>query len=162
MGSIAHARIGAELLIEALPAFCAGRLTASPQPVGTWRYARLTDDLMLSANMHVEDIALRAKVLGPLGKVYLDVGGRKYRIGGVSRGHQLAADAAVRVTPLSVEFNACDEGWRGQLRYLQTPQASFIDQCGFPPQTGARPRGGASLDLTIERCDFFRAQLSQK
>ena len=114
--AIAHARIGAELLIQALPAFCAGQLAASPQPVGTWRYARLTaDDLILSTKMQIEDIALRAKVLGPLGKLYLHVGGRRYRIGGVARSHREAAVAAVRVTPLSVEFDACD----GRIRLLR-------------------------------------------
>ena len=115
-GPIAHARTGAELLIQALPAFCAGRLAASPQPAGTWRYARLTaNDLILSASMHVADIALRAKVLGPLGKLYLQVDGTRYRIGGVSRSHQQAADASVRITLMSVEFEARD----GRIRLLR-------------------------------------------
>jgi methionyl-tRNA formyltransferase len=117
--SLVNVRAGAQLLADALPRFCAGEISPTPQAAGTWRYARLTpDDQVVTPECAVRDIARRARMLGPLGLLRLEIGSSVYRIGGLPRRWQhtrLPAGNPHRVTSLSIEFDAAD----GRLRLLR-------------------------------------------
>lgn len=107
--SISTARIGAELLVGAVPAFCAGDIKARPQPEGSWRYASLVpDDLVLSPELGVAETAMRAKVLGSLGRLRLVVDGKPYAIGGVARTSDKRTGAPPRITPMTIEMDVRD------------------------------------------------------
>ena len=114
--AIAHARLGAELLLSSVPAFCAGLQRAHPQPKGDFRYARLTaEDLLLSPAMAIADLVLRAKAIGPLGGLQLSLDGQMYEISGVSRVTDRRTGARSKVSVRSIEFDASD----GRIRMVR-------------------------------------------
>jgi methionyl-tRNA formyltransferase len=103
------ARLAADLIVEDIPKFCAGRLQATPQKKGNWRYARLMlEDLRMFQDMDVATLALRARVLGPLGKLHIYLGGKAYKIGGLSRVEPERTGQPPRMTWHTLEFDAAD------------------------------------------------------
>jgi methionyl-tRNA formyltransferase len=103
--SIAFARRGAELLVAALPAFVEGKTQCVPQPAGTFRYARFgPNELVLTKEMSVEDISLRACVLGRRGRLSIELDGHNYRIGGFASAQQSCGK--VQVSYFTVAFGA--------------------------------------------------------
>src|SRR5258706_3130944 len=70
---MAMARVGAELLMTSLPRFCSGEIKPRPQTQALGRYARLMpEERVLTPDLTVEDIVLRARVLGPFGVLIVD------------------------------------------------------------------------------------------
>lgn len=70
------------LVSEAAPAYCKGALSGLPQPAGDFVWARLkVAHLMISQAMSIEHVARLWHVLGLLPGIYLEMGGRKVRLG---------------------------------------------------------------------------------
>ncbi|WP_322415064.1 formyltransferase family protein [Mesorhizobium huakuii] len=70
------------LVSEVAPAYCKGSLSGMRQPVGDFVWARLdAAHTMISPAMSIEHVARLWHVLGTLPGIYLDVAGRKVRLG---------------------------------------------------------------------------------
>lgn len=70
------------LVSEAAPAYCKGILPGAPQPAGDFVWARFEPaHMMISQAMSIEHVARLWQVLGLLPGIYLEIAGRKVRLG---------------------------------------------------------------------------------
>jgi methionyl-tRNA formyltransferase len=70
------------LVSDAVPAYCKGILPGAPQPTGDFVWARLEPaHMMISQAMSIGHVARLWQVLGLLPGIYIEIAGRKVRLG---------------------------------------------------------------------------------
>jgi methionyl-tRNA formyltransferase len=147
---LAYARIGPGLLERFVPAYCAGEVTAEPQPQGAGRYARLEpSDLMLSADMDLATLAARTRVLASTRKLRVTLGDQTFRIARYLDGVPERSGSPPRVTWNAVEFDAVDgrvslrrltslEKWMQTLRLLRRLRKFGLQVAGRQSASSSR------------------------